>query len=73
MRDKLSLLSCTNTSAFEQFLGRHGIISMLIGQFILGDGASDHCFCDRCQPSWFQNHWICPADFWGQDVEDLGL
>ena len=64
MQSKLLLLSHTRLSDFEQFLGRQGIVSMLVGQFILGDGASDHCFCGRCQPSWFQNHWICPVDFW---------
>ena len=80
MKSKLLLLSHTRLSDFEQFVGRQGIVSTLIGQFILGDGASDHCFCGRCQPSWFQNHWICPADCLGQDIaerdlgyEDLGL
>jgi hypothetical protein len=70
MKRRFEPLSRTRLSVFERFLERQVVVSLLVGQFILGDGASDHCMCGRCQPLWFQNHWICPADFWGEEIAD---
>ena len=69
MKRKLATLSRTRLSMFERFFQRQ-VVSLIVGQFILGDGASDHCMCGRCQPLWIHNYWICPADFWGREIAD---